>query len=156
VPDRQDQWDVTEMARALGKLPTTGLAGAVLVRDTLEEEERELNIQNSLKLYKSTIKTAMGYRLAVGYIVELTTTNFNLGDLTYLVGSCNAKLNVLSIKWHKHWAERKDVYIFLGASSKRKSSLPILGVGRLQAVDAKPRDRIRQIRQTRLARVKHF
>lgn len=99
----------------------------------------------------------MGYGLAVGYIIELTTAHFNLGDLTDLVGTRNAKLDILSAKQliRSKWSY---IYIFLGASSKRKSSLPMLGKGVIfqGRLMRKPPGRIRQIRQTRLARVKHL
>jgi hypothetical protein len=35
VPNREDQLDVTEMARAFSQLPSTGLASRILIRDAL-------------------------------------------------------------------------------------------------------------------------
>lgn len=77
-------------------------------------------------VYELAIKTAVGDGFTTGYRVQLSITYFNLCQLSNLTRTGNTKLDIFSNTCEYKNIHEEGWYIFLGASSKRKSSLPIL------------------------------
>lgn len=121
VPDGQDQLYLTKVTRTFSKLSTTSLTFRYFVWYTLIYKYVGWGRDKS---YEATIETAVRDGFTIGYLVEFPIAYFNFSYLRNLCWASDPKLNIFTNQT-KQWSIRLVQYIFLGASSNRKSSLPI-------------------------------